>query len=41
MSAKFQDEAVTSIREDTKELVHKVGNRLTGDGYLAVCFAPV
>ncbi|CAK39000.1 uncharacterized protein An04g09130 [Aspergillus niger] len=36
MSAKFQDEAVTSIREDTKELVHKVGNRLTGDGYLAL-----
>ncbi|OJJ97489.1 hypothetical protein ASPACDRAFT_1872769 [Aspergillus aculeatus ATCC 16872] len=34
MSAKFQDEAVTSLRKDTKELVHKVGERLTGGGYL-------
>ncbi|RAL14809.1 Mpv17/PMP22 family protein [Aspergillus homomorphus CBS 101889] len=34
MSAKFQDEAATSLRKDTKELVHKVGERLTGGGYL-------
>jgi hypothetical protein len=38
MSVKFQDE---SLRKETKELAHKVGERLTGgnsqNGYLAVC----
>lgn len=45
MSVKFQEDATKSIREtireDTKELAHKVGERLTGGntqtGYLAVC----
>lgn len=41
MSVKFEDEASRSLRKDTKELAHKVGERLTGGkseaGYLAVC----
>ncbi|KAM0105164.1 hypothetical protein ACP6JE_000090 [Aspergillus fumigatus] len=40
MSVKFQEEATRSIRADTKELAHKVGERLTGGnaqtGYLAL-----
>ncbi|RHZ43956.1 Mpv17/PMP22 family protein [Aspergillus thermomutatus] len=40
MSVKFQEEVTKSIREDTKELAHKVGERLTGGdaqtGYLAL-----
>jgi hypothetical protein len=41
MSVKFQEDVTKSIRKDTKELAHKVGERLTGGdtqtGYLAVC----
>ena len=48
MSVKFQDkaqdEAAKSIRKETKELAHHVGERLTGGnpqtGYLAVCGIP-
>ncbi|PLB51255.1 integral membrane protein 25D9-6 [Aspergillus steynii IBT 23096] len=40
MSVKFEDEAARSLRKDTKELAHKVGERLTGGnsetGYLAL-----
>ncbi|GIJ97997.1 hypothetical protein Aspvir_000105 [Aspergillus viridinutans] len=40
MSVKFQEEVTKSIRKDTKELAHKVGERLTGGdtqtGYLAL-----
>jgi hypothetical protein len=40
---KIQEVAEKSIRQDTKELVHKVGERLTGgnaqNGYLAVCLS--
>ncbi|EAW14565.1 Mpv17/PMP22 family protein [Aspergillus clavatus NRRL 1] len=40
MSVKFQEDVSRSIREDTKELAHKVGERLTGGdaqtGYLAL-----
>ena len=44
MSVKFQEklqeEAANSVRHDTKELAHKIGDRLTGGktqtGYLAV-----
>ncbi|KAF4217418.1 hypothetical protein CNMCM8980_007564 [Aspergillus fumigatiaffinis] len=40
MSVKFQEEVSKSIRADTKELAHKVGERLTGGdtqtGYLAL-----
>ncbi|KAF9892419.1 hypothetical protein FE257_001527 [Aspergillus nanangensis] len=38
MSVKFEDQAHESIRKETKELAHKVGERLTGgsaqEGYL-------
>ena len=41
IQGQFQEEAVKGIRQDTKELVHKVGERLTGgnpqNGYMAVC----
>ncbi|GFF44538.1 PXMP2/4 family protein 3 [Aspergillus udagawae] len=40
MSVKFQEDVTKSIRKDTKELAHKVGERLTGGdtqtGYLAL-----
>lgn len=44
MSVKFQEklqeEAASTVRHDTKELAHKIGDRLTGGktqaGYLAV-----
>ncbi|KAA8648132.1 Mpv17/PMP22 family protein [Aspergillus tanneri] len=40
MSVKFEDEVSRSLRKDTKELAHKVGERLTGGksetGYLAL-----
>ncbi|GIJ89385.1 hypothetical protein Asppvi_008325 [Aspergillus pseudoviridinutans] len=40
MSVKFQEEVTKSLRHDTKELAHKVGERLTGGdtqtGYLAL-----
>jgi hypothetical protein len=40
MSVRFQEEVSKSIRADTKELAHKVGERLTGGdtqtGYLAL-----
>ncbi|KAE8395779.1 hypothetical protein BDV23DRAFT_144760 [Aspergillus alliaceus] len=40
IQGQFQEEASKSLRQDTKELVHKVGERLTGgnqqNGYLAM-----
>ena len=43
IQGQFQEEAAKSIRQDTKELVHKVGERLTGgnpqNGYMAVCLS--
>ncbi|OGM39443.1 integral membrane protein 25D9-6 [Aspergillus bombycis] len=40
IQGQFQEEAAKSIRQDTKELVHKVGERLTGgnpqNGYMAM-----